>query len=318
MTINVSASHTVDFTVTVIESESETATDTLTETVIVTEVPAPPPRVKRHASSVDKYGYDVPDYASMCTDIYQYSSARDCIGFVPSTSTAPAPETTRTITATVTQPTAIVTDTIATLSFTRNVTTIPVTATVTTVSVSQAVGTVTQTTIVTTKTITVTNTASSIETPTLPAPRPTVTGQIFGGGAAFVEDITIPPGAQVGVIATYRDTALPATFVLTPDGDVTLLQSPAPTVPYKLYTYAANRAFSYVQITTKTVANILSMTEMNCDVGPDDALVCYRNGRAYDFWVCERNLAAVWGDLDSFTRSCGIGARKVDLQFPTL
>lgn len=289
--------------------ESETATETLTETLTVTEGPAITP-IKRHESSADDEEYDLPEYASMCSDIYQYSSACDCIGFVPSTSTAPAPETTQTITETVTPSTAIITSTIATLSFTRNATTIPVTTTVSTVSVSQAVGTITETTVVTTTTVTETSTTTFTQTPDVPAPLPTYTAQIIDETGAAFEDINIPPGAQIGVIVTSRQTTLPATYVITPDEKVTLRQVPNTSVPYALY-YYANRAYSYIQLTTQLIADITGMTKLSCDVGLNNEFECFHAGTKVEMYACGRHAAVVWnGQAAAFAGTCATPLRK--------
>lgn len=337
-TIPVVLYSTIDYTVTAIESAtatevvSETATefvsvtetDTVTETETVTETvdPAVTP-YKRHADDDDEY--DMPEYASACTDIFQYSSACDCIGFVPSTSTAPAPETTSTIFSTVTPYTNTVISTVTTLSFTRNATTIPVTTTVSTISVSHPVettpvttivGTQTVTTVVATDTITtivgtstVTETETTTTTTTSRPAYTTYTGMIEMDSVNKLEDIRVPPGAEIGVIATIRSTTTPARVRVMPDGAVTLFQTPATTVPYNFYYYSRNTAFSYVQFTTERVSNILGVQKLYCDIAPGGSssrdLRCYHQSKQVDFWLCGRHLAVVFEQgSDVFARSC--------------
>lgn len=328
-TVHVSASQTIDFTITVTESETatETATETETETetTTVTEGPAQASiigPVKRHAHIVDKYGYDVPDYA-LCDDIYEYSSACDCVGFVPSTSTAPESTTTMTVTETLTASTAVVTETIATLSFTRNVTTIPITSTVTTVAVSLAVDTTTETTVVATTTMTVTNTVTDTttvtftETPTMPAPVPTYVVRISDGAGAQLENINVPPGAHIGVIATIRQTTNPATFHITPDGAVTLSQNPPTHVPYRFFRYESSAGYSYVQVTSDLVASIMGVKLLQCEVEAegDHSVQCRReDGTQLEMWVCGRHLAVVNpGSAVAFGGTCATPVRRVNL-----
>lgn len=255
----------------------------------------------------DEDDYELPEYASMCTDIYQYSSACDCIGFVPSTSTAPAPSTTKTLTETVTPSTAVITSTIATLSFTRNTTTIPVTSTISTVSISRAVNTITQTTVVATRTLTDTTTTTLTQTATqAPPPRPTITGYIQGPGGILVEDINIPPGAHIGVIATIRQTTNPATWILKPDGTISLAKMTS-SIPYGFYFYDSAAGYSYVQVTTELVAGIMGVRTLLCDLGLGNELQCYSsvNGQPFELWACGRHMAVVKvGNSAAFQGTC--------------
>lgn len=257
----------------------------------------------------DEDEYELPEYASMCTDIYQYSSACDCIGFVPSTSTAPAPSTTKTLTETVTPSTAVITSTIATLSYTRNVTTIPVTTTVSTVSISRAVDTITQTTVVATLTVTDTTTTTFTQTTTqAPPPRPTITGFIQAEGGILAEDVNIPPGAHIGVILTMRQTTIPATWIFKPDGTISLAKTVSTSSgnTYGLYMYNSVAGYSYVQVTSELVAGIMGVTPLLCDIMLGNELWCRdRDGRSLDIYACGRHAAVVLtGYSASFQGTC--------------
>lgn len=307
-TIPVLASATIDYTVTLVESK--TTTETVLETTTVVQTPLVPSVYKR------VNGYDIPDYALACTDIYQYSSACGCIGFVPKTSTAPAPKTTIGATVTVTGSTDIVFSTIEAEPVTQIVTTIPVTVTASTISVSKAVETVTSTTVIATDTTTVTETSFTtlVPTPTEPVPAPTVTINLTAGDNLFAENINVSPGAQVGVLASIRETTNKATLVFN-GGDGTLdLVLPAATVKYSVYYYGANAAFSYVQFTTARIANIIGVTKVVFSLSSSNELTSSYAGVQSEFWLCGRNFALVKaGFSQPFINACTTGARRITL-----
>lgn len=218
-----------------------------------------------------------------CTDISQYSSACACIGFVPSTSTAVAPSTTQTVTAVITPLTYVIISTVATVPVTLNYTTIPVTTTVTTNTISRPIQTITQkipiATEIITETTSTTETTTTYTTPDAPPPAPTYTAFIQGPGGILVEDINVPPGAHIGVIATIRQTTNPATWVI--DGttnSVTLLQTPPTHVPYRFFYYESAAGYSYVQVTSDLVAGIMGVRLLRCRVagGLGSGFECYR------------------------------------------
>ncbi|KAI9148844.1 hypothetical protein HJFPF1_10886 [Paramyrothecium foliicola] len=307
-TVPVVAYSTIDYTVTV--TAEATATDVVSETRTVTAQPTIT-AIKRADEPVEDDDYDIPGYASACTNIFQYSSACDCVGFTPGTSTAPAPVTTSTITSTVTPTTSVIVSTVETVIVTETGSTIPVTVTVSTVSVSQAIETVTTTTVVAT-TLT-TEVAFTTVTP-VPAPTPTIYISLDDGSQ--LEDIRVPPGAEIGVIATIRQTTLPARVSVNPiTGVVTLIQNPATTVPYALYFYARNLAFSYAQLTTQRVANILGVATLQCRLEANVLICKDEAGTDFEPWLCGRHLAMVYpGQGQVFTNSCAGGAaRKVTL-----
>lgn len=319
--IPATASATVDYTVTITEDTTATTVETVTETETETVTEEAPPVMtpaKRSADNDDEY--DIPDYAAgFCSDIYQYSSACDCVGFVPGTSTAPAPSTTKTITTTVTPSTQVIISTVEAVPVTVDYTTVPVTTTVTTETISRPVETVTERTTVATDTLfettTTTATTTTFTTPEAPPPSPTYTAYLRGTGDIYVEDIRVPPGAEIGVIVTIRQTATPARFVLDgADNSVALLQTPA--VPYKFFIYERNVAFSYVQLTTERVAGILGVTPLRCSVpgGLGTELLCSNQGRSLELWLCGRHLAAVEAGYGAvFASSCANGATRITI-----
>lgn len=306
-TIPVVAYTTVDYTVTVTASATVTEVVSETQTVTAEAVLAP----SKRAQDPLQDDFDMPEYASACVDIFQYSSACDCIGFTPSTSTAPAPLTTSTVTSTVTLPTSVIVSTGETVVVTKTGTPIPVTATVSTIPVSQAVETLTTTTII----ATTLRTETSFETVT-PVPAPTPTVYLSAGDNNLVENINIPPGAEIGVIVTVRQTTLPAKLSIDPiSGTVALIQSPATTVPYSFYYYDRNTAFSYVQLTTERVSNILGVKKLPCRLNAAKTLVCTNQGSPVEFWLCGRHLAVIFnGQSQTFINSCVNGARTVTLE----
>lgn len=314
-TIPVFASATIDYTVTVVESE--TTTNTVLETQTVTETAGPlvvTPYVYVRDNE-DDGEYDIPEYASSCTDIHQYSSACSCVGFVPRTSTAAAPKTTSTVVSTVTPSTSVRVSTIQGGTATRNATTVPVTTTVSTVSISRAVETITSTTIVATDstTLTETTTTTEIPTPVVPLPAPTETIQLSVDDTLMAERINVPPGAHIGVIMTVRATTNPATFILHGgDGSVDMVL-PVNHAAYSLYYYhATNAGYSYIQITTETVANILGVRKLSCSLSSTDEFMCdWREDLDGELWLCGRHLAIVTPGNTAFAAQCSAVARRV-------
>lgn len=285
---------------------------------------------RRHQHVVDRFGYDVPEDA-MCDDIYEYSSACDCVGFTPSTSTAAAPSTTETVTETVTPSTAFVTETIATLSFSRNITTIPVTATATTVTISQAVDTVTETTVVATTTTTTVTTATTTmtrtitttvtETPTQPtqaASQPTYVGRLVDRNSGNrARDFSTRDGIHNGFTFQISSTATPAVFVFTPDGRVTLNQDPATWVPYNMYHFSNLQAYSYIQLTSEYTAQLGGMIPLKCLVKDiHGSFNCYNgaDGSEGEAYACGSSVAIVWGGRTAtFESTCRSPITKLSL-----
>lgn len=302
-TIPVLAYETVDYTVTV--TEDATATSTVFETQTITAQPAPT-AVKRGVVEED---YDMPEYAAACTDIFQYSSACSCVGFTPSTSTAATPFTTSTLTSTVTPSTSTILSTIETISFTEIGNTISLITTTATVTVSQAVETVSVT-----NTVATASTTDVAYTTVTPVPAPTPTVYITVGENAFAEDIRIPPGAQIGVIFTIRQTILPARLAIDPiSGSVDLIQTPATLDTYSLYYYAQNAGYSYLQLTTSRVASIVGVTKARCSLDEAGEFTCLHNGQPAELWLCGRHTAVVFPESGSrFQTGCVSGARRVN------
>lgn len=143
----------------------------------------------------------------------------------------------------------------------------------------------------------------------------------------MVEDINVPPGAHIGVIATIRQTTNPATLAVKPDGFVMFSQNPPIHVPYNWYYYESAAGYSYVQVTSELVAGIMGVRKLSCKVirgigpGATDDVVCFREGGGapLEMWVCGRHLAAVYeGRSAAFQGTCATPIIRANLKIEIL
>jgi hypothetical protein len=136
----------------------------------------------------------------------------------------------------------------------------------------------------------------------------------------MVENINVPPGAHIGVIATIRQTSNPATWAITPDGVVTIVQNPATHVPYRWFYYVSAAGYSYVQITSDLVAGIMGVRQLSCKVipavGPGEMneIVCSDvDGVRLELVACGRHMAVVkQGNAAAFQGTCATPIVSLD------
>ncbi|KAG9253125.1 uncharacterized protein F5Z01DRAFT_751546 [Emericellopsis atlantica] len=281
-TIPVTATATVNYYVT--EPFSVTDTVTEAETYTVTETSAVISR--RFADDED---YAIPHYASACTDVYEYSSACSCVGFVPSTSTAPAPMSTSTVTEITTPYTVTMTTTVQEGAVTPDPEVISVTMMGATVTQSNILGT--DTVVTTVATTTVTETFYTTTTVAPPA-APTVTAYLSVGNGQYL-DASLSQDYQDAAPLFIASTTSPTRFVLNgADGSIDVDSGPAPTFQYTLWLvdYGVRVSYKEVGVLTQSSAEGSGISEkLSCGLDSSDQLTCRSSldsAEMSELWIC--------------------------------